>query len=217
VEGPPWSLTHTLRGATILSGPTVCVWSESKDMTEEKQTYSPREFLDKLQRDDLSPPLRFTGMAKQVEDDDTAILFAPGRNCANWVTIPLGVIENVEVVEIVPCKDHTHPLVNIQFKKPASEEALMFSSLARSLNQLTGSSPPIPRSSVPIPYWGSRHRPISTLDVILGPEPVAVSPYERPFSGDPCLDCIFACVAAGGYSHTCRHECSRAGFCSVVV
>jgi hypothetical protein len=188
-------------------------------MDEEKQTYSPEEFLDKLQSDDLSLPLRLTGMVKQVEDDDTAILFAPGRNCANWVTIPLDVIENVEVVEIVTCKDHTHPLVNIQFKKPGSEEALVFSSLARSLNQLAGSSPPVVRSSVPIPHWGSRYRPMSTFDeVILSPnEPGIASPYLERVFADPCLACIFACVAAGGNSVQCRHDCARAGRCSVVV
>jgi hypothetical protein len=187
-------------------------------MNEERQTYSPQDFLDKLRRDDLSPPLRFTGMAKQVEDDDTAILFAHGRNCANWVTIPLDLIEHVEVVEIVNCEDHTHPLVNIEFKKPTSEEALAFSSLARSLNQLTGSSAPDVRFRVPIPYWGSGYRPIRTSnEVLMGPRG-PVSPYfvERAFL-DPCFQCRVECLVAGGDYGTCWHMCTRSGACSVVV
>jgi hypothetical protein len=38
-------------------------------MTEQAQGYSAQEFLAKLQRDELSPPLRFTGMAKKPAVD----------------------------------------------------------------------------------------------------------------------------------------------------
>jgi hypothetical protein len=99
-------------------------------VNKEKSVYLPREFLEKLVRNDLRPPLVLTGMAKKGEDDDKQVWFAIGTNCANWRVVPLNLVESIEALEIVPCRDHTHPLVKMYFKKPNSEDSMLFTSLA---------------------------------------------------------------------------------------
>jgi hypothetical protein len=97
------------------------------------RVYPPQEFLEKLVRDDLKPPLVFTGMVKKGEDNLNQVLFATGTNCANWRAVSLEMVESIEVLEIVPCKDHTHPRVKIYFKKPKSKDAMLFASLAAAM------------------------------------------------------------------------------------
>jgi len=101
-------------------------------MKKEAKNYSPGEFIEKLKSDDFrSQSLIYTGMLKTAEDDKH-LLFANGTYCTNWTAIPIDIIENIELVDVIPCKDHTHPLVHITIKEPTSEEAKMFASLARS-------------------------------------------------------------------------------------
>ncbi|HSA99396.1 MAG TPA: hypothetical protein VLE49_02015 [Anaerolineales bacterium] len=101
-------------------------------MKKQTQNYSPSEFMEKLAHDDFRPQsLVFTGMVKTAEDENH-LLFANGADCANWTAIPLDVIENIELIDVLPCKDHTHPFVNISIREPTSDEAKMFASLARS-------------------------------------------------------------------------------------
>jgi hypothetical protein len=58
------------------------------------------------------------------------VLFAIGTNCAHWRVVPLNLVESIEALEIVPCRDHTHPLVKMYFKKPNAEDSMLFASLA---------------------------------------------------------------------------------------
>jgi hypothetical protein len=99
-------------------------------MTIGTQLYSPREFLTKLQEGQIGRPIVFTGMAKANDQCDDELLFAHASNCENWIRIPLSSILQVEVLDIVPCKDHTHPLVRLHLKRPETEEGILFSSLA---------------------------------------------------------------------------------------
>jgi hypothetical protein len=107
-------------------------------VNKEKSVYLPREFLEKLVRNDLRPPLVLTGMAKKGEDDDKQVWFAIGTNCANWRVVPLNLVESIEALEIVPCRDHTHPLVKMYFKKPNSEDSMLFASLAINIIRAAG-------------------------------------------------------------------------------
>lgn len=97
-------------------------------MSKQTRVYSPLEFLDRLVHDDLRRPLKLTGMIQKAENNDNQVLFAVGTQCANWRKVPLGIIENIEELDVVSCEDHVHPLVKISFKEPESEEALLFAS-----------------------------------------------------------------------------------------
>ena len=68
-------------------------------------------------------------------EDDAHLLFASRGDCDNWTPIPVEGIEEVEVLDSVPCRDHTHPLVSIRLKEPKSEESKLFASLASAFNR----------------------------------------------------------------------------------
>ncbi|WP_062991177.1 hypothetical protein [Nocardia anaemiae] len=98
-------------------------------MTERTRSLSVGEFVDKLRRDDLKAPLTLTGMVKLAEDSSTQLMFAAGTRCDNWISVELNAIENVEILDVVPCDDHTHPLVTLTFKAPESPEGAMYAAL----------------------------------------------------------------------------------------
>jgi hypothetical protein len=116
------------------------------------------EFFDKLQSDELETliPFSIIGMVKKSEGREEAIEFSPGGHCSHWVKIPLEMIENVKVLKIVTCKDHTHPLVKLHLKSPRTVEGKIFLSLLEALqNKLekleqraaySGSGPSGPRT-----------------------------------------------------------------------
>ena len=99
-------------------------------MNPDSQSFAPEDFIASLERDEISPPIVVRGMAKK-SDDDQYLQFAPGARCSNWIEIPLASIETVDVVDVVPCKDHTHPLVNLRLKAPETAEGKLFASLAQ--------------------------------------------------------------------------------------
>jgi hypothetical protein len=93
------------------------------------KTYSAKEFLTALSEGDLKAAIVRTGMVKRAEDDDQAVLFAEGTNCAGWTKIPAAMIEKVEWLGKVPCHDHTHDFVNLHLKEPTSPDASVFAAL----------------------------------------------------------------------------------------
>ncbi len=101
-------------------------------MSEQTKSYDAQEFLGRLVRNEITSPLIFTGMVKQA-GDDKHLLFAFGTHCEHWSKVPLEIIEKVEVLQILPCKDHTHPFVKLHFKHPASGEGQFFAALAAQL------------------------------------------------------------------------------------
>jgi len=118
-------------------------------MNKPTQKYSASEFIEKLKSDDFgAPSLVFHGMVK-VGEDENHLLFANGTYCSNWTAIPINIIESIDFIELVPCKDHAHPLVYLTIKEPTSEEAKMFASMARS-NRPTGSFSPTGPFSMPM-------------------------------------------------------------------
>jgi hypothetical protein len=93
------------------------------------QSFEPYEFLGRLKQDKISLPIVLYGMVKPAEDDDDYLLFAHGYVCENWFRIPLPRIENINVLSLVPCDDHKHPLVSLVLKQPETEEGQLFASL----------------------------------------------------------------------------------------
>ncbi|MFH8387666.1 hypothetical protein ACH4E7_43450 [Kitasatospora sp. NPDC018058] len=90
------------------------------------KVYSPQEFF---ARNDLGAPLVLTGMVKKEENDDQFVSFAVGTSCSNWRRVPADAIEGIEHLRDISCQDHMHPLVNVSFKRPQSDEGLLFASL----------------------------------------------------------------------------------------
>jgi hypothetical protein len=109
-------------------------------MNTESKQFTPAEFVAKLKEEADHPlPLAFVGMLKTAEDDQH-LMFAQGVSCAHWTAIPTDQIETIELISEVPCKDHSHPLVKMQLKAPASEEAAMYASLAQSCSFMNSAS-----------------------------------------------------------------------------
>lgn len=93
------------------------------------QSFDPREFLDSLKRDELEPPIVLPGMVKPADDSDDYVMFAQGTVCQNWVRIPMDSIESIELINLVPCDEHTHPLVLLRLKAATTDESRVFASL----------------------------------------------------------------------------------------
>jgi hypothetical protein len=96
-----------------------------------RQSFEPYEFLDRLKRDEIYPPIVLYGMVKPAKDDDDYLLFAYGYVCENWLRIPLSSIENITVLSSVRCDDHKHPLVFLVLKQPQTDEGRLFSYLGQ--------------------------------------------------------------------------------------
>jgi hypothetical protein len=116
-------------------------------MSASQQGYAPEEFVAKLKAGGLDAPLAFVGMAKEAQDDQH-LLFASGTACEQWIEVPLALVERVELGGMVPCRDHSHPLVKLELKEPESEEARLFAALARSR---AGSAPAIAGAGPKLP------------------------------------------------------------------
>ncbi|MFJ9550816.1 hypothetical protein [Streptomyces erythrochromogenes] len=110
-------------------------------MSVESQT-EPREFLRKLREGDLTPRIRVIGMVKAGEGESDHILFS--RHCTDWIPIPVDMIQTLEHLDSVQCKDHSHPLAAITFREPESPEVRVFAGLFSSYQftrKLTCSDP----------------------------------------------------------------------------
>jgi hypothetical protein len=94
------------------------------------QEFSGSDFVKALATGALKSQIVREGMAKLDEKDSKSILFAETLDCTNWVPIPVKMIEKVEFIHNLPCKDHQHPYVRIHFKSPTDNpEAEAFSRL----------------------------------------------------------------------------------------
>ena len=114
---------------------------------------SANESLEQLHDDKLNlpAPLALVGMVKKSEGKGKAFQFALGGNCSGWVTIPLELVEDVEVLRTVTCKDHSHPLVNLKLKAPRTPEGKLFAAMLEGMQSATPPRHPhlaTPRSAV---------------------------------------------------------------------
>src|SRR3712207_3703628 len=91
-------------------------------------TFKPKEFLEKLGKDELAAPLRLTGLVKPGEGSGE-LLFVVGTRCGHWTSVPIDIIDNVEVHGSVSCDDHSHHRVTLTFKVPKSPEGIAYAAL----------------------------------------------------------------------------------------
>lgn len=140
------------------------------------KTLKPDDFFEKLEKGELSAaPVRLTGMVKKADGPEKAIRFAPGTNCAGWVTIPLDLIEGVEVLRTVPCRDHTHPFVKLTLKEPRSPEGKALFALLGSMQNAPAAMSAMsamPAGRFPAPGYAGA-----------GPAPSGIRPALRPGGG----------------------------------
>jgi hypothetical protein len=91
-------------------------------------TFTGKEFAQALATGTLNEAVVVTGMAKKA-DDPQVVLFAPGRTCTDWISIPVKMIEKVDWLGRAPCKDHTHDYVRLSLAQATSPEAKVLASL----------------------------------------------------------------------------------------
>jgi hypothetical protein len=108
----------------------------------------------------------------KLDEDSGGLLFAHGSDCTDWIPIPLDAIETVELLDVVPCRDHAHPLVTLSIKAPESPEGALYASMLKgSRHGIVSRVVRRPQSFGGIPI-GTRLARLSDgwADVILGPE-----------------------------------------------
>jgi hypothetical protein len=183
-----------------------------------RPSFAPREFLDSLRRGEIRRPLVIYGMVKPAEDDDEYLLFAQGLICANWTRIRLTSIESVEFLNLVPCDDHTHPLVLLYLKQPETEEGRMLASLFPATSaRMGGRAPTLIRGPRSLPgratmigrprSFGPR-RTFADPNAGIGPDPrwpwcSTVADYQiDPDGVIECLDWCWESEQIAAYSPT---------------
>lgn len=87
----------------------------------------------------LAPVVTLTGLVKAGDSKDW-VVFAPGSACRNWRSIPVSLIDTVEVLGQQACDDHEHPSVRLTLTAPADDEAKALFDLLR----LAVESPTVP-------------------------------------------------------------------------
>jgi hypothetical protein len=107
------------------------------------KTFTGEEFVKVLAEGKQLESFVLNGMVKKSDDPKT-ILFAPGHSCSTWVSVPVSMIEKVEWLGKVPCKDHQHDHVRLFMKDPSVAEAAVFARLLQGLAVGTTTGQPMP-------------------------------------------------------------------------
>lgn len=167
------------------------------------KSFTGPEFIAALAEGALKSPIVRVGMAKQDETDANAILFSENRSCESWIKIPVEIIEKVEHIDNVPCRDHEHPLIRLYIKEPPSDtkEAGILADLLRgaaSSRQATAAfgqpTPGAVRTRTPAdnPYRFRDNAPNVAMRHSARRRPVSFSPgypgMEEQF------DCLGTCI-----------------------
>jgi hypothetical protein len=94
-------------------------------------SYTAEEFLARLSSGEEPAPgaLTLTGMAQAVDGATDSIEFAVGTRCTTWTSVPLAVVERVEVHDTVTCRGQPLPRVTLTFRPPSSPEAAAYAGL----------------------------------------------------------------------------------------
>ena len=129
-------------------------------------SFTAADFAAKLREGHFaSAPLSVTGLVKLPDDEGVrgrgketaikALQFAHGSNCDHWITVPLTLIDRVDFLRVVRCKDHSHPLVTLVFSLPQTSEAQTFAAIANLASAPPATSPltrAVPVFNAPIAY-----------------------------------------------------------------
>jgi hypothetical protein len=104
-------------------------------------SFTPADFAAKLREGHFaSAPLSATGLVKLPDNEGVkgkgkekatqTLQFAHGSDCDSWINVPLTLIDRIDFLRVVRCKDHSHPLVTLIFSVPQTPEAQTFAAIA---------------------------------------------------------------------------------------
>ena len=138
-------------------------------------------------------PLAMIGMARQAGSDGN-IMFSPGGLHGAWVSIPISMIDEVELLGRLEFEDHIQNSVRITFKVPSSPEAQAFAEMLR-------------RFMAPLGGSLSRSR---DLDILERPDflsRASTAPIEEISRNAYAVTCRFGCengdsIRSTGYGPT---------------
>jgi hypothetical protein len=115
----------------------------------EQKTFTGAEFVTALAEKKIAEPMVLEGMAKLEDGDKTSFMFSPGTSCAMWVRIPIDIVEQVGLIRVIACNDHSHPLVRLHLKEPPTDNpiAALFASFVKQVgSQQSRSGDPRPKA-----------------------------------------------------------------------
>jgi hypothetical protein len=84
-------------------------------------SFSAERFLSLLAEDNLQQVV-VQGMVKIDEGISDQLMFCSDNKCERWIPVPMGVVDQVEYLSILKCKDHQHPLVRLHLHLPPKQE-----------------------------------------------------------------------------------------------
>ncbi|MFJ2755589.1 hypothetical protein ACIO3S_08330 [Nocardioides sp. NPDC087217] len=94
-----------------------------------RRVLPPAEFHERLRRNDLRPSPAVTGIVKPSNQAETFDFSFGG--CAEWVEMPLALIQGAEYVGERPCGEHGgHPVVQLSLRDSTPEDTPEFRLLA---------------------------------------------------------------------------------------
>lgn len=124
------------------------------------KSFTGQEFVKALTSEGgLSVPsdcLTLTGMVKSSSGGAVdSVLFSPGTSCAFWIPVPVKMIDRVDHLGKIPCRDHEHDFVRLRFKMPTTDEGRVLTEL------LQQEEPPPAETEIELgtqewPSWPSR-------------------------------------------------------------
>jgi hypothetical protein len=89
------------------------------------RNYEPADFLSKLSKNDLPNPteVSIVGLVKSDSANPSVIHFSHSLACEQWLSIPIEIVETIDHLSTVRCKNHQHPLVRIKLTPPGEARA----------------------------------------------------------------------------------------------
>ncbi|MFE6165408.1 hypothetical protein ACFQ7F_41630 [Streptomyces sp. NPDC056486] len=190
------------------------------------RSFSGEEFLQALASDTVREKPVIVGMVKKSEEATESVQFAPGTTCKDWTTIPVSLIDQVELLRQVPCDEHSHSLVQLTLKESDSPEHTVLATLLSHYARAGAAPAPSPcgtsahtqpppqgpqaqsqaRSHGPAPQGPGARGP-ATAPLTWGVAPQGTPPQATPRAQAECVDGSSACVSDGYGGYTCLACC----------
>jgi hypothetical protein len=111
----------------------------------EMKRYAPDKFLSELSENALpsgEKGITLGGLVKVSEGSSSTIEFSSSLSCQKWTSLPLALVESIDHVRMVTCKDHEHPLVVVRLKssEKAGEDVAFLMSMVSELQGVIANS-----------------------------------------------------------------------------
>ncbi|TWT49006.1 hypothetical protein KOR42_39220 [Thalassoglobus neptunius] len=108
----------------------------------------PEDFIQKSLDGELAEQARtvvLSGLAMVDESERGFIDFNPSQRCDDeWIRLPVSLIQNIEPLGTVSCRDHKHERVRVALKRPESAESAIFYDLLSLTRETSSAFPSLP-------------------------------------------------------------------------